>query len=82
MIEFNDGTRVDPGGELRIEERGGHFFVVGEEICIPAGTRQEAEALLSGITGKGLLVRMKLFKSESARRRVAEELARDGEEAL
>lgn len=77
MIEFSDGTSVDPRGDLRVEERDGVFFVVGDEICIPFESRQEAEALLRGIADKDLLVRIKLFKSSSARKRVADEFRGD-----
>ena len=81
MIEFSDGTRVDPKGALRIEERESLFFVVGDGICIPAESRQEAQEILEGIADKDFLFRMKLFKSEGARKRVAEEFKKDGPDA-
>ena len=32
MIEFNDGSRVETDGELRIEEGAGGWHVVGREV--------------------------------------------------
>jgi hypothetical protein len=79
MIEFDDGTTIDPKGDIRIEEKQGTFYVVGEGNCVPCETREEAEKLLSRVMNQDLAFQMKLFKSENVRKRVSEEFKRDPE---
>jgi hypothetical protein len=79
VIEFSDGSRIDPRGEIRIEEKEGTFYVLGDGNCVPCETMEEAEKLLRRMMSQDLAFQMKLFKSENVRRRVTEEFKRDPE---
>lgn len=77
MIEFGDGTKLDIGGETRVVERDGEWFVAGNGFMFPADSEEEAERLLGYIESQGMFIAMKLFKSPKLRRAVAEQLAAD-----
>lgn len=75
MIEFGDGKKMDIGGETRVVERDGEWFVAGNGFMFPADSEEEAGRLLVYIEAKGMYVAMKLFKSPRLRREVADQLA-------
>jgi hypothetical protein len=75
MIEFNDGSRAEIDGELRLADGPDGWHVVGAGIYLPAANRAEGEFLLGTILTQGLYVAMKMLKSPSFRERVERELA-------
>lgn len=70
MIEFGDGVNIDPDGDLRVEEIGGQFYVLGDGMVFPAEGKEVAERLLADIAGQEIYLNMKVLKSPSARERV------------
>jgi len=42
MLRFNDGVNIDTSGPLRILHLKDGFYVVGEGMCIPVDSREEA----------------------------------------
>lgn len=87
MIEFADGQNLDDSGPLRVEERDGQWYVLGDGIVLPADSEEEAQASLNCIQSQGVYMNMKVFKSPGARARVkavcdAEGLEMEGADAV
>ena len=81
MIEFNDGSRADIDGELRLADGPDGWHVVGAGVYLPAADRAEGELLLANILTQGTYVAMKMLKSPSFRQRVERKLAEWAAEA-
>jgi hypothetical protein len=75
MIEFNDGSRTEIDGELRLVDGPDGWHVVGAGIYLPAANRTEGELLLGKILTQGIYVAMKMLKSPRFRDRFERELA-------
>ncbi len=43
MLRFSDGVNIDTSGELRILSLHDGLYVVGEGICFPVDSEEEAE---------------------------------------
>ena len=43
MLRFSDGVNIDTSGELRILSLHDGLYVVGEGICFPVDSQEEAE---------------------------------------
>lgn len=70
MIEFGDGLSIDPDGDLRVQEVGGTYYVLGDGMMFSAPDKEAAERLFSDISGQQIYLNMKVLKSPSARERV------------
>ena len=46
MLHFSDGISIDTSGELRVLTLTDGLYVVGEGMCIPVNSREEAEKLI------------------------------------
>jgi len=83
MTQFSDGASLDTTGEIRVEESGGSFYVLGEGLLLPADTREAADALCQDVKSQIIYMNMKVLKSPGARSRVnaaLEEIAAEIEE--
>lgn len=76
MIEFSDGVVMDAEGGLRVSEKDGVWYVVGQGLLLPTDSEEEAKALLWYIDSSGMFVDIKMFKSSGRRQRVLEDYAR------
>ena len=70
MIEFGDGVAIDPNGDLRVEEVGGQYYVLGDGMMFPAAGKEVADQLLADIVGQQIYLNMKVLKSPAVRERV------------
>jgi hypothetical protein len=43
MLRFSDGVNIDTSGELRVLSLHDGLYVVGEGICFPVDSQEEAE---------------------------------------
>ncbi len=82
MIEFNDGSTAEIGGELRLEESAEGWRVLGDGMYFPVACREEGEALLRSIGSQGVYFSMKWFKSEGFRSKVRNEIESLGTEGI
>ena len=46
MLRFNDGVNIDTSGPLRVLRLRDGYYVVGEGMCIPVESREEALELI------------------------------------
>lgn len=46
-IRFSDGEEFDTSGPYRVEGLYDGYYVVGEGLIIPVGSREEGEALIN-----------------------------------
>ena len=42
-LRFNDGMEFDTDGDLRVEKRSDGYYVVGNGMLIPVGSREEGQ---------------------------------------
>ena len=50
MLRFNDGVTIDTSGPLRTLRLRDGYYVVGEGMCIPVESREEAQELIREIS--------------------------------
>lgn len=46
MLRFNDGVNIDTSGPLRVLRLRDGYYVVGQGICFPVDSREEAQELI------------------------------------
>jgi len=69
MIAFNDGVMIDNNGCLRVVERDGQSYVVGEGNCLPVSGEEAGMLLIRSIETRTVYMNMKVFKSPGSRNR-------------
>lgn len=50
MLHFNDGVSIDTSGELRTLRLRDGYYVVGQGMCIPVASREEALEVIKEMT--------------------------------
>lgn len=76
MIVFSDGVEIDNDGGLRVEERAGLNYVVGEGNCLPVADEEAGRLLIRSIETRTTFMNMKVFKSPESRHRAGAAIAR------
>ena len=46
MLDFDDGVSIDTSGKLRTLRLSDGLYVIGQGMCIPVDSADEAEALI------------------------------------
>ncbi len=49
MLRFSDGVNIDTSGELRVLTLSDGLYVVGEGMCIPVNSPEEARETIQSI---------------------------------
>tara|TARA_A100001015_G_C14985583_1_gene711405 strand:+ start:421 stop:585 length:165 start_codon:yes stop_codon:yes gene_type:complete len=51
-LHFNDGVSIDTSGPLRVLRLKDGFYVVGQGMCVPVDSREDAVAYIKELQGE------------------------------